>query len=797
MRNKPDFLKDIFPEELKEISKRRKLSGLPQANIENDSTPSSKLGLIGLALSGGGIRSATFSLGVIQGFLKRKAFRFVDYLSTVSGGGYLGSCLSSLLNTRRKVDTLFTDTDDAGTVKHLRNNSNYLAPKGLFDKLRLPLAGLRGIFLVLFLFMPFIIGAVIGTEILNEIVYPYFAVNTHFYVYILGLAGLLFILFTLYPFAMRVFGNSWEGRERFDFIMTCCFSLLIFLLVLALMLKIVGSSVNYSMADLIDEWVIFFDTPSVWWGIIIFLVVISLLFFTKFKIILIRVMVGFFGPMLIIAIYLLLCVYFIESPFIDYTYKVDLEALQKLNACVSIEELKEEDAPHYKKITKMLKNQKLIDDDPDKILIKKSTDRSSGTMWDVTIYIEGKEEKSVTILEKGKNRYLFIPECSIARGYASWELYLIGMAIFIINFLFLDVNLISQHVFYRDRLSKAYLIQDSREDKNGIIHNDRQKLSQLNKEDSIAPYHLINTALNVPKSGNPDLRGRDTDFFTFSKHYTGSEITGYCKTKDMEKKDPHMDLGTAMAISAAAASPSMGTLGMTHFTFIMTVLNIRLSYWAPNPSYIAGGKIMPRFTGPLYLLKEAVRSMSEKSRKINLSDGGHIENSGVYQLLKRRCRLIIAVDGEADPNMTFKGLSTLMRYAKIDMGIDIDIDLEKIGKNEKGLSKQHWALGKVTYPGKTGASENPETGILLYIKSSLKGDESEYIKAYRREHPKFPHQSTADQFFTETQFEVYRALGEKIVDGIFSAPGEQKTYESAEEFIECIELKPGTVRINV
>ncbi len=157
---KVDFFTEIFPGELKEISKRRKTCKLDTSGLDAEpgsegdlKAPSGKLGLIGLALSGGGIRSATFSLGVIQELIKKEKFRLFDYLSTVSGGGYIGSCVSSLLK-KGSSDSRYENTygtDDTNAVKHLRNSSNYLAPPGLLNKLRLPLVILRGILLNLFL----------------------------------------------------------------------------------------------------------------------------------------------------------------------------------------------------------------------------------------------------------------------------------------------------------------------------------------------------------------------------------------------------------------------------------------------------------------------------------------------------------------------------------------------------------------------------------------------------------------------------------------------------------------------
>ncbi|MCK5432262.1 MAG: hypothetical protein KAJ03_05930 [Gammaproteobacteria bacterium] len=332
--------------------------------------------------------------------------------------------------------------------------------------------------------------------------------------------------------------------------------------------------------------------------------------------------------------------------------------------------------------------------------------------------------------------------------------------ILLLYWLMVDVNMTAAHRFYRDRLSKAYLFRIS---KDGTIeHNDKQKLSDLNKEGSSAPYHLINVTLNLQGSTEPSLRGRYSDFFIFSKCFTGSTRTGYIKTEQMEQYDGNLDLGTALAISGAAASPNMGITTVKPLVFIMTLLNIRLGYWLPNPRTVSNASWLSRIglylgPGPKYVLKEAVGHVDALGKYVNVSDGGHIENLGIYELLRRRCKFIIAVDGEADSNMTFSSLIKLQLYARLDMGIEIELDLDPIRKDVKGLSSQHWIFGKVQYG-------EGEVGHLLYIKSSVTGDEYEYVSTYRTEHPAFPHESTADQFFTEDQFEAYRALGYQIGD---------------------------------
>src|SRR5262245_29009504 len=83
--------------------------------------------LVGLCLSGGGIRSATFNLGVLQALSRLGVLERFDYLSTVSGGGYIGSWW---MRMRQRRGTSFPDDrPDAPEVRHLREFSNFLSPR--------------------------------------------------------------------------------------------------------------------------------------------------------------------------------------------------------------------------------------------------------------------------------------------------------------------------------------------------------------------------------------------------------------------------------------------------------------------------------------------------------------------------------------------------------------------------------------------------------------------------------------------------------------------------------------------
>ena len=108
---KRQFEREVFPKELDEIRRRRKNVGDDRALHGGGGRPSTTHDLIGLAFSGGGIRSASFSMGVVQHLISKGVFQKVDYLSTVSGGGFTGSCLSALMHGEERGERLLVDRE--------------------------------------------------------------------------------------------------------------------------------------------------------------------------------------------------------------------------------------------------------------------------------------------------------------------------------------------------------------------------------------------------------------------------------------------------------------------------------------------------------------------------------------------------------------------------------------------------------------------------------------------------------------------------------------------------------------
>ena len=369
--------------------------------------------------------------------------------------------------------------------------------------------------------------------------------------------------------------------------------------------------------------------------------------------------------------------------------------------------------------------------------------------------------------------------------YAPGLFYLtLGLALWFLTW-FLSGNANSIHRLYRDRLSQAFLFDPHNlkfNQEGGLAppaddvadHTNRLLLSNL--KEGYGPYPIVNAALNIEGSDWLNIRGRNAEFFTFTPHFVGSDATCYVRSERMEKSDLALDLGTALAISGAALSSSMGRQSIRPLTPTLALLNLRLGYWMDNPRMLDEERpILDK--SEIYLLAEAMGWLTETSTKVYLTDGGHIENLGLYQLLKRRCRLIVVVDAEQDPGYVCPSLMDAERFARIDLGVRIELPWELIRDHAKETEAQfakgpvradflargpHAAIGHVYY-------DDGARGLLLYVKSSLTGDENDYVLDYKRRYPAFPHESTGDQFFGEEQFEAYRALGFHAMRGVLFA----------------------------
>jgi hypothetical protein len=338
-----------------------------------------------------------------------------------------------------------------------------------------------------------------------------------------------------------------------------------------------------------------------------------------------------------------------------------------------------------------------------------------------------------------------------------------------------DVNIFSMHGMYGNRLTRAYLGASRAgagrkpDPVTGFDPNDDLALAELegiNPKPYDGPFLIVNTAMNLVHTEELAWQERKAESFALTPLYCGSETTGYRPTGDgTASYAGGVSLGTAVTISGAAASPNMGYHSSPSVTFLLTVFNARLGAWLGNPNnkecWTDGG---PRY-GSLYLFKELCGWTDESSPYVYLSDGGHFENLGVYELVRRRCRYIIVSDASQDSEHSFEDLGNLIRKVRIDFGIRIEIapDHLRLQKDPR-QSRWHCAIGKIRYD---DFDNRAAPGILVYIKPSLTGEEPADVLNYAASHPTFPHETTANQFYTESQFECYRALGEHIAEAVF------------------------------
>ena len=278
------------------------------------------------------------------------------------------------------------------------------------------------------------------------------------------------------------------------------------------------------------------------------------------------------------------------------------------------------------------------------------------------------------------------------------------------------------------------------------------------------PYLLINTAMNLVHGDELAWQERKAEAFLLSPVFCGSKGTDYRKLPEYAGG---LSLGTAVTISGAAASPNMGYHSSPAVTALLTLFNVRLGAWTGNPHEKMWKHGEPQMS--LFLLfKELFGRTDRRSNYVYLSDGGHFENLGVYELVRRQCRFIVAVDADEDREYAFDDLGGLIRKCRTDLGVPIEIDVTPIKRDANGRSPAHCAVGQIRYD---YLYPKAMPGILVYVKTSLTGDEPGDVLNYNTDHPDFPHQPTLDQFFTESQFESYRALGEHVAGGVWPELG--------------------------
>jgi len=365
-----------------------------------------------------------------------------------------------------------------------------------------------------------------------------------------------------------------------------------------------------------------------------------------------------------------------------------------------------------------------------------------------------------------------------------------------------DINKFSLHNMYKNRLVRCYLGASNRLTRNeqpftGLDDADDFPMKDLGRHIGAGdgptiqrPFHIINTTLNITQGSNLAWQERKAASFVFTPLYCGYSLArtqgdstrietdrgwekaGFRPTElyaTRDREEPGFKLGMALATSGAAISPNMGHASRPARAFVLTLFNVRLGRWSGNPARPAWELPSPRF-GLIPLLLELLGYSTENRSFVYLSDGGHFDNLGVYELVRRRCSTIFVVDAGADATRAFGDLADTIRKCRTDMGVDIEFPhIGLLAGDQEMRSGMSFAEGVIHYE----AEDPSRNGKIILIKPSMARSSGEPVDVlnYAAENAPFPQQTTTDQFFDESQFESYRRLGLYITRECLSVHG--------------------------
>jgi hypothetical protein len=834
-------------------------------------------GLVGLGLSGGGIRSATFNLGVLQGLFRIGVLEKVDYLSSVSGGGYIASWLSGWIHRAGGLDKVIGEVHDAERdplrpeaepVTHLRQYSNYLTPKLGFlsaDTWTAAAIVARNLLLNLLVLVPVLAAAltlplvaISKTQFIQRLIPgPDFLYGAGLLVCAVGLffmsllrasaqpkdkkgeappflkLGLLPILASvpLILLAVALYGTRRSGHElQTGEVLVRCAIWSIVMPMIAFIASVLAQRkwLGRQRASLkTDLFALFFS------GIVEGLIYVGIL--KGWVPGLLDARYHFYeilGPGLVLGPMLLGKTLFIALSSIAegrpwypgelgdadrewwarWSGWIMLSALLWIaaGALVFLGPLLLQSA--WAKVSTAFAAGGLgglVS------LLGKSAgtpaqgDQTKESPWRAAVMALAAPLFCIALLllvSVGTQEILWrlplwltgapYPRPDRSMPFQGFSLFILGTAVVlfftgVVMGHFVNVNRFSLQALYRNRLVRAYLGASNRRRRpnvfTGFDPRDNLRLHSLRDN---RPWPLINIALNLVAGEDLAWQQRKAESFTATPLHCGSSRLGYRRSQ-IYGGAQGISLGTAVATSGAAASPNMGYNSSPAIAFIMTIFNARLGIWLGNPGKLGGATYTrggPANSASL-ILDEALGFTDARHPYVNLSDGGHFENLALYELVRRRCRFIVIGDAGCDPTYAYEDLGNAIRKIRIDFGVSIDF-ADRINIFPKNFPKnaeqanpaaRYCAVGTIRYSDVDPGAEN---GVLIYVKPAIVEAESYDVYNYARSSLTFPHETTADQWFSESQFESYRALGREAIRTMVGKQEETLTLDQFKQRVE-------------
>lgn len=711
----------------------------------------SPVGRSALCLSGGGIRSAAFAFGALRGLARAGVLQRFHYLSTVSGGGYIGAWLTAWIHRHFKkhredahrpprahrlsdIANLFASVGDGrlsgdrppepdqvaspgdgrlggdrppepDQVAHVRRFTNYLNPStGAFslDTWTLGAVYLRNLLLNWLVLLPLLVAVLIVPRILAEV---FIAVG---------------------------WGSALAEGRIYAVLVPPALAFLFWLLLTASTV-LSGNAADIGRAE----------ARSRWEG----------------------------ASLMMATLWLLLAGLVLYGPDLLAKAPSVLAGAGGVTGIATILLKKIGDRPQVSGA------------EPDRTARFVRVATAGAALLTIALVLVVLAIIGHALLDAGQSALSRVPALVVSLGMG-----LLLMGLSALAAMLIDINGFSLHALYRNRLVRAFL-RASRHDADAVRDcafddNDDLPLTKLwpggkaTGEPEEAPhlFHVINATLNDLGGSRPEWNERKGVSFTFSPLHVGAHIVGrrdkgavpggYRRLDRGAPEEEAIRLGTAMSVSGAAASPNMGYHSSAPVTFLLALFNVRLGWWMNAPWGEGELTTLRRRPSAVWQawLAELFGGTRFTAQVVNVSDGGHFDNLGLYEMVRRRCRYIVVLDGGQDGGRTFESLGEAIRKIRVDFGVPITLAGLDIGGSEGKLGYAWHGTIHYSEVDSRGKGTKVSDGELIYVRPAVTGGEPVDVQAYQRLNPAFPHQSTADQWFSESQFESYRVLGEYAID---------------------------------
>ena len=382
------------------------------------------------------------------------------------------------------------------------------------------------------------------------------------------------------------------------------------------------------------------------------------------------------------------------------------------------------------------------------------------------------------------------------------ELLLLSAALLFLGFA--DVTSLSLHPFYRLRLARTFAVRRVKASPCGwqaerYPATEWTWLPDYGHAPAKGPKFVFAAAATLSGAATP-APGLNAVSYVLSADHVGGPDLGWLKTQPLWDVAPprlkrDLTVEASVAVSGAAFASAMGRQNKG-YQKLLAVSGARLGTWLPNPKLVGNlvcaqkgdcpdpedetrpwPTSLPTIRGAGYFYRELFGINYDDARLVQLTDGGHYENLGLVEALRRRCRLIFCIDAGGDSPPLLTTLSDAMRLAEYELGVTIELNEQGpysvnditpgsgkpfpeghafAGLNGR-LAKRTVAFGRIKYPLAAGLAER--RGILIFAKAVLWDGCPDWLLTYAANSDVFPHDPTSDQWFNEAQFAAYTSLG--------------------------------------